>query len=163
MRVAVALAILVFLPSLYGQNVDSNQKAEQAQKFTGNFPFYYHSWDEGESKLCFTFLGTSYVGEKAAPIVVECSGSDDLEWKESFLNLLASHAGTGMSKEEMYRQALAYAQIHSKTFSVSFSENPWKKPLPTSGLMMTGWNCTKDKTINCTRTDGPPVDVSAAK
>lgn len=160
MKAVIVLAIVMSVPPLCGQNVESNSKAsDQPQTFTGNFLFYYHSCDEGESKLCFTYLGTSYVGEKAAPIVVVCNGSDDLEWKESFLNLLASHAGKGMSKEEMYRQSLTYAQVHSKTFSVSFSENPWRKPLPSSGLMMTRWNCTKDKTITCTRTEGAPVDI----
>jgi hypothetical protein len=141
-RTATVLAILVLVLPSYSQNKAPEpdpkplSKAEDAPKLEKQH-FYYHSWRNGEIKVCQTYSG--------APSVVLCDSADDIEWRSSFINMIADNNRADITEEENYRRALAYASAHGKTFLASFSEDPW--PKPQTGLKLTVWNCTKDKDV----------------
>jgi hypothetical protein len=103
--------------------------------------FYFHSWGKDEYKVCQTYSGV--------PNVVLCDSADDIEWKSSFMNLLANNNREGKTEEQAYIQALNFASAHGKAFPASFSGYPW--PKPQTGFKLTVWNCSKDKTntISC--------------
>jgi hypothetical protein len=141
-RTATVLAILaVVLPS-FSQNKAPAPDPKPAPK-AKDAPalekqhFYFHSWGKGEFKVCQTYSG--------APDVVLCDSADDVEWKNSFMNIIGDNSRAGIPEEQSYRQALAFASAHGKTFLASFSEDPW--PKPQTGLKLSVWNCTKDKDV----------------
>jgi hypothetical protein len=76
-----------------------------------------------------------------------CNSDDDIQWANSFLNMIADNQRSGKTGEQSYRQALAYASKHGKTFSATFSEDPW--PMPQTGLKLSTWTCKKDKIVAC--------------
>jgi hypothetical protein len=144
-RTAAFLAILILVLPAYSQNkaTESDPKSMPTPKDAPKSEiqhFYYHSWGKGEFKVCEAYSGV--------PNVVVCDSDDDVEWQSSFLNLIAVNNRRGMTEEQSYRQALAFASAHGKTFLANFSEDPW--PNPQTGLKLSVWNCTKDKnTITC--------------
>jgi hypothetical protein len=142
------LAVLTLALPTYGQNKAAESGSKSSSDAAGapqpeKQHFYYHSWSKGEFKVCQTYSG--------APNVVLCDSDDDMEWRNSFLNMIADNGRANMTEEESYRQALAFAASHGKTFLASFTEDPW--PKPQTGIKATVWNCSKDKegVIRCER------------
>jgi len=139
-RAAIFLSILNLVLPSYSQNKvpepDSKSVpiAKDAPKPEQQH-FYFHSWAKDEFKICETYSG--------APGVVVCDSDDDIQWKGSFLNLIAENDREGMTEERSYQQALAFASAHGKTFIASFSDDPW--PKPQTGFKLSVWNCARDK------------------
>jgi hypothetical protein len=136
-RVAV---LLDFFRSPYAQNGSSQPDSKSAPKAQSppsqeKQHFYYHSWAKGEFKICETYSG--------APSVVLCESDDDMQWKNSFMNMIGDNNRAGMVEDQSYHQALAFAAAHGKTFLATFSEDPW--PQPQTGLKLSVWNCSMDK------------------
>jgi len=142
------LAILTFALPFYGQSKgpDSASKASSDSADVTKPEkqhFYYHSWAKNEYKVCQTYSGM--------PNLVLCDSDDDMEWRNSFLNMIADNGRANMTEEESYQKALAFAASHGKTFLASFTEDPW--PKPQTGIKATVWNCSKDKdgVVRCER------------
>jgi hypothetical protein len=147
-KITALLAILMLATTAFSQNkaADSGSKAS-SDSADATKPekqhFYYHSWSKGEFKVCQTYSG--------APNVVLCDSDDDMQWRNSFLNMIADNGRANMTEEESYRQALSFAASHGKTFLATFTEDPW--PKPQTGIKATVWNCSKDKdgVVRCER------------
>ncbi|HKM81900.1 MAG TPA: hypothetical protein VJX30_07850 [Terriglobales bacterium] len=142
-RTVAILGILAFLLPLHGQNKAPASNPKQAPKRSAapkpeEQNVYSRPWDDGEIKSCVTYSGQPYL--------LVCDGSK-LDWKDAFINLVGENAATGMNHEESYSRAFMYAMTHSKTFLVSFSQEAW--PDPQTGIKMTMWDCSKEKTITC--------------
>jgi hypothetical protein len=139
-RTATVLSLLALVLPSYSQNKtpDPDTKSAPIAKDASKPEeqhFYFHSWGKGEFKVCGTYADV--------PDVVVCDSADDMEWKNSFLNMIGDNDRAGMTEEKSYHQALEYASKHGKTFPAIFSEDPW--PKPQIGLKLSVWNCTKDK------------------
>ncbi|MGD0910198.1 MAG: hypothetical protein ABSA96_21660 [Candidatus Acidiferrales bacterium] len=146
LRMAPILAILTLVLPGYSQNKapDADSKSTlqaNAAPKPETEKFYFHSWGKGEYKVCQTYSGV--------PNVVLCDSDDDIDWKSSFMNLLAGNSREGKTEEQSYRLALNFASEHGKSFLTRFSEDPW--PKPQTGFKLSVWNCSKDKnnTISC--------------
>ncbi len=144
MRTTIVLAILMFVVPSYSQDkspvaeTKSPPKAKVAtQPEEGHF--YFHSWHNGEIKICETYSGE--------PNLIVCNSDDDIQWGNSFLNMIADNQRAGKTEEQSYRQALAFASKHGKMFTATFSEDPW--PKPQTGLKLSTWTCKKDKIVAC--------------
>jgi hypothetical protein len=143
-RISIALAILMFAAPCRSQDnaPGANQKPAPAAHIAtqpADQHFYYHSWHNGEIKICETYSGV--------PGLVVCNSDDDIEWRNSFLNMIADNQRSGKTEEQSYRQALDFASKRGKTFSATFSEDPW--PKPQTGLKLSTWTCKKDKIVTC--------------
>jgi len=143
---AAVLAILILALSASGRNRISGADLKPAPSGDSAIKpelikFFFHSWRKGEYKVCQTYSG--------APGVVVCDSDDDIEWKSSLMNLIAANNREGKTEEQSYREALAFASAHGKSFLSVFSEDPW--PKPQTGFRLSVWNCTKDKenTVSC--------------
>src|ERR1700688_3685405 len=94
LRTATVLAILALALPSYGQNKapepdsKSPPQAKDAPKPEKQH-FYYHSWSKGEFKVCQTYSG--------APNVVLCDSADDVQWKNSFINMIGDNNRRGMA------------------------------------------------------------------
>jgi len=127
---------LLFAVSASAQKVPAKTSAPKPSQET----VYSNTWDTAEIKTCTTYSDHSHL--------LICDG-DKMGWSESFLNLLGNNAGKGMSNEEAYHQAFAFALTHGKTFLVKFTKNPWPNPAR-AGSKMAAWDCAKDtKMITC--------------
>jgi len=137
---AAILGMLVLALPVYSRNAASDPDLEAAPQVSSapkpeTEKFYFHSWGKGEYKVCQTYSGV--------PNVVLCDSSDDIDWKSSFMNLLAGNNREGKTEEQSYRLALNFASAHGKAFLTSFSEDPW--PKPQTGFKLSVWNCSKEK------------------
>jgi hypothetical protein len=148
MMATALLAILVFALPFHGQSKGSDSGSKTSSESTDALKpekehCYFHTWNKGEFKVCQTYSG--------APNVVLCDSDDDMQWRNSFLNMIADNGRANMTEEESYRQALSFAASHGKTFLASFTEDPW--PKPQTGIKATVWNCSKDKdgVVRCER------------
>jgi hypothetical protein len=142
------LAVLTLALATSGQNKAAESGSKSTSDSTGLLQpekqhFYYHSWAKNEFKVCQTYSGT--------PNLVLCDSDDDMQWRNSFLNMIADNGRANMTEEESYRKALEFAASHGKTFLASFTEDPW--PKPQTGIKATVWNCSKDKgdVVRCER------------
>ena len=116
--IAVLFAIFMLASPSYSQNKASGPEAKPASKVQ-NAPapekehFYYHSWKKNEIKACQSYSGV--------PNVLVCDSDDDMTWNNSFLNMISQNRRTGMTDEESYKNALAFALDHGKTYLTTFS------------------------------------------
>ncbi len=142
------LAILTLALQTFGQNKGAESGSKSPSDATGapqpeKQHFYYHSWSKNEYKVCQTYSGM--------PNLVLCDSDDDMQWSNSFLNMVAQNNRADMTEEQSYRQALAFAASHGKPLPATFTDDPW--PKPQTGIKATVWNCSKDKegVIRCER------------
>ena len=143
-KTTIVLAILILVVPSYSQDktpVANPKPAPAASVATQptDQHFYFHSWHNGEIKICETYSGV--------PNLIVCNSDDDIQWGNSFLNMIADNERSGKTEEQSYRQALGFASKHGKTFSATFSEDPW--PMPQTGLKLSTWTCKKDKIVAC--------------
>jgi hypothetical protein len=145
---AAVLLVMAVRPPSYGQNNAANANpnppsngwdATKLQKLR----FYYHTWKKDEIKVCETYSGS--------PEVVVCDSDDDDVWTNSLMHMIGDNNRAGMTEENSYGRALAFASAHGKTFLASFSQDPW--PKPQTGIKLTVWSCSQDKekNISCSR------------
>jgi hypothetical protein len=105
---------------------------------------YYHTWEQGEVKSCFTFSNH--------PLLLICDSSE-VEWPESFINVLGRDTPSGASEEDQYQAALSYVAARSKQFEVQFHKSdgteldPWEKA--STLRKRTLWHCTKKEAVSC--------------
>lgn len=142
------LTILTLALPTFGQNKAAESGSKSSSDTSGASQpekqhFYYHSWSKNEYKVCQTYSGM--------PNLVLCDSDDDMQWSNSFLNMIAANGRANMTEEESYHQALAFAASHGKTFLATFTDDPW--PKPQTGIKATVWNCSKDKegVVRCER------------
>jgi hypothetical protein len=151
-RMIVVLAGLMIASASFGQNKapEPDSKSARAAKDASKSQevrFYYHSWQKGELKVCESYSG--------APSVVVCESDDDVQWRNSFVNMIADNNREGLTEEQSYRKALDFASKRGKSFLASFSDDPW--PKPQTGLKLSVWSCSKDKdAISCSLAGARP-------
>jgi hypothetical protein len=141
-KIAMVLAMFLLVAMTYGQDKASRSDRQSVVNSTRaeKINFYYHSWDDSEIKLCETF--------PSKPYLTVCDDGD-LEWKASLMHMISdARIDHGMSEEQSYELALAFATVHSKTFLGSFSHDPWPKSQSQSKVTDRHvWSCTKEKVI----------------
>ena len=107
------LAVLTLVLPTFGQNKAAESGSKSSSEATRapqpeKQHFYYHSWAKNEYKVCQTYSGM--------PNLVLCDSDDDMEWRNSFLNMIADNGRANMTEEESYQKALEFAASHGKTF-----------------------------------------------
>jgi hypothetical protein len=134
MKTFVLLAILMLPLPIYRQSKPS----PTAPKAEIENVYYHQSWDDGEVKDCLTYSGGSHL--------LACD-IDNVDWEDSFLNLVARNSGPSKVDAHGFHSAFVYSMTHSKKFPVRFPAEAC--PKPQEGTKMTFWKCTKEKSVTC--------------